>query len=77
MIQIILAIFGLVALVKGEFKITSKRKVSGSVGKGLGVLMLIGAALPLLFGAGFASAPFAILILAIVVGLVMSEEMDV
>lgn len=74
MIQILLVLFGLVALVKGEFKITSKRKVSGSIGRGLGILMLVGAILPLLFGTNFSAAPIVILILAVIVGLIMSES---
>ena len=72
MIQILLAIFGVIALVKGEFKITGKRKVRGSIGRTIGVIMLIGAAAPLLGMAG-AIFMFVALIAAIVIGLTASE----
>jgi hypothetical protein len=75
MIQIILAIFGIVALVKGEFKITSNRKVSGSVGKALGVLMLLGAALPLVAGSQ-TIIPLGTLVLVIIIGLATSEKIE-
>jgi len=39
MFQILLFVFGVAALIKGEFKITGKRKVSGSLGRVLGVLI--------------------------------------
>ena len=73
MIQIILAIFGIIALVKGEFKITSNRKVSGSVGKALGVLMLLGAALPFV-AVSQTVIPLGTLVLVIIIGWATSEK---
>jgi hypothetical protein len=72
MIQILLAIFGIIALIKGEFKITGKRKVRGSTGRVLGLIMLAGAAAPLVVVEGVALMYIA-LIAAIVIGLVTSE----
>lgn len=75
MIQIILFIFGIIALTKGSFKITRNRKVGGSMGKVLGVLMLMGAALPLLVGAR-TMIPLGTLIVAMIIGLATSEKME-
>ncbi len=72
MIQILLAIFGVIALIKGEFKITGKRKVRGSIGRVIGVIMLAGAAAPLFVVEGVALM-FAALIAAIAIGLATSE----
>jgi hypothetical protein len=41
LLVILLAIFGVIALAKGEFKITNRRRVSGDVGRILGVIMLV------------------------------------
>ena len=73
MIQILLAIFGIIALIKGEFKITGKRKVRSSAGRALGAVMLIGAAAPLVVPGG-TTIMFVALILAIGIGLAASEE---
>jgi hypothetical protein len=74
MIQLLLLIFGLIALIKGEFKITGGRRVKGSIGRALGVLMLIGAALPLLIGT--AGISVGIFVLVIIIGLVTSEKIE-
>lgn len=74
-LQILLLVFGIAALAKGEFKITGGRKVKGSIGRALGVLMLIGAGLPLLTEYGGAIA-IGILILIIIIGLVTSEKIE-
>jgi hypothetical protein len=74
--QILLAVFGIIALAKGEFKITGKRKVSGTVGRVLGVLMLIGAALPLVIGQSGVFIMLGTLILVIIIGLSTSEKIE-
>ena len=43
---LVFAVFGILGLVKGEFKITNRRKVKGSIGRILGGLLLIGAFVP-------------------------------
>ena len=65
--------FGVIALAKGEFKITNKRKVKGSTGRILGVLLLIGAACGSIpdYGGGL---QFLLLIVVIVAGLFTSEK---
>ena len=75
MFQILLLVFGIVALIKGEFTITGKRKVSGSLGRVLGVLMLVGAALPLVI-ADSAAIPLSTTVLVIIIGLVASERIE-
>lgn len=74
MAQILLLVFGIIALAKGEFKISRNRRVSGSVGRALGVLMLIGAALPLLVGS--ALIPLGTLVLVIIIGLAAAEDIE-
>jgi len=71
MLQILMAVFGIIALVKGEFKITRKRKVRGSMGRVAGVIMLVGAAAPLFIVDGLAIM-FLAFIVAIVLGLATS-----
>jgi len=69
---ILLAIFGIGAITKGEFQITKNRRVSGSNSKILGVIMLIGAALNLFIG----GAGLVALVVAIVVGLATAENIE-
>jgi hypothetical protein len=70
---IVMLVFGIIALSKGEFKITCKRKVKGSVGRVLGIILLFGAALSLIpFLGGFLQ--LIVLILVIGVGLYSSEK---
>jgi len=42
LLLILMVIFGIAALSKGEFKITAKKKVTGSVGRSLGIVLLLG-----------------------------------
>lgn len=67
---LLLVAFGLLALRQGEFQITRHRKVDGNISRLLGVIMLIGAGLSLLFGG---LGGMAALLIAIVVGLVASK----
>ncbi len=75
-LYILLFLFGIVALIKGEFKITNGRKVRGGLGRLLGVLMLIGSFLPLLTEYG-AIVAVGVLFFTIVIGLVTSESITV
>ena len=72
----IMGIFGIVALVKGEFKITGKRKVSGTMGRILGILLLVGAGAGLLFGEYGALVQIGAFILVIIIGLITSEKIE-
>jgi hypothetical protein len=72
MIDLLLLVFGLIALVKGEFKITQNRRVKD--GRGLGCLMLFGAAISFLTGGQGWLIVLGVLVLAIIVGLAVSEE---
>jgi hypothetical protein len=70
-----MVVFGIVALVKGEFKITAKKKVSGSVGRGLGIVLLVGALGAFIpnFGVGI---QLGALILVIIIGLSSSVPIE-
>lgn len=68
-VSILLLVFGLFALIKGEFSLTRTRKVQGSIGRGLGVFMLIGAALPFILGDYGSAAALAVLIVTCLVGI--------
>ena len=66
---------GIIALAKGEFKITANRKVKGSTGRDLGIVLL--------FGAGCTLIPYfggliqiLVLIGVIVGGLLTSEKIE-
>jgi hypothetical protein len=76
--DILLFIFGIIALTKGEFKITSNRKVSGPTGRKLGMLMLAGALLPLLLiNLPYRCfIPLGTLILVVIIGLANAEEIE-
>ena len=73
LLVILMLIFGIIALAKGEFKITGGRKVKGSTGRILGILLLIGAGAVIVpdYGGGL---QLLLLIAVIVVGLATSEE---
>jgi len=74
-LAILLLVFGIIALAKGEFKITGGRKVKGDIGRVLGVLMIIGAGAPFITQYG-GVIQIAVLILVIVIGLATSEKID-
>ena len=73
MIQIVMAILGIVALVKGNMKITRNRQVSGNGGRMLGVVLLLGAAAPLVFAGAGLLIMLVAFVVAIVIGLATSE----
>ena len=77
---LVFAVFGILGIVKGEFKITSNRKVKGSIGRILGGLLLIAAAAPIFFPEDFllfaAIIRYGLLVVVIVIGLVTSEKID-
>ncbi len=72
---ILMLVFGIIGLAKGEFKITGGRMVKGSTGRTLGAVLIVGAA------AGFVPdygslIQIVILILVIVIGLATSEKIE-
>lgn len=72
---IVMLVFGIIALSKGEFKVTNKRKVKGIAGRTLGTVLLFGAALSLIpFLGGFIQ--LIVLIIVIAVGLYNSEKIE-
>lgn len=72
-IPVLLFTFGVIAIVKGEFKITSERKVRGFVSRFLGALML-GASI-LVFTTDFGGEiAIGVFISTIIVGLITSEK---
>ena len=76
-LQILLLVFGIAALAKGEFKITGGRKVKGSISRTLGVLMLIGVGLSFLIGREYGTViVLGTLILTIIIGLATSEKIE-
>ncbi|CAG0935487.1 hypothetical protein TFLX_04328 [Thermoflexales bacterium] len=81
MLDVILILFGLFALIKGEFRITHNRKVRGGVSRGLGLLMLgsVGAAFLLAFylpGLSF-WIMLGALVLTIIIGLATAQKTKV
>lgn len=76
MLQILLAVFGLVALVRGEFKVTKNRRVSGSTGRLCGVLMLAAVAISLFIPDAICGIGTLIgaLIFVVIIGLSSTEE---
>ena len=76
MLQIFLVIFGLIGLIKGDFQITRKRRVDSSTGRFLGILLLIGAIIPLFIGPGRTGllVMVGVLVLVIVIGLAKSHK---
>jgi len=74
-LTILLLVFGIAALAKGEFKITGGRKVKGSIGRVLGVIMIIGAGAPFVTEYGGA-IQLGLLIIVIIVGLATSEKIE-
>jgi hypothetical protein len=72
---ILMVIFGIIALAKGEFKITNGRKVKGSTGRILGGVLLVGAAAGLIPNSGGGLA-FLVLIVVVIVGLATAEKIE-
>ena len=73
MYTILLLVFGVLALVKGEFKITARRKVKGSTSQMLGILLLMGAGLSIL-GGNLAIISLVLFITVVVVGIATAEK---
>ena len=75
LLLILMVVFGIIALTKGEFKITAKKKVSGSTSRNLGILLLVGSL------GGFVPdfgpiIQWGFLILVIIIGLVSSVPIE-
>ena len=75
LLTILLLIFGIVALAKGEFKVTGSRKVKGSTGRILGGVLLLGAAAGFIPNIG-GGIQVLVLIIVIIVGLATSEKIE-
>ncbi len=77
---LLFVVFGFLGLVKGEFKITRNRKVKGSIGRVLGGLLLIAAAVPFFIPVEYSLfgviIRWGLLVVVIVIGLVTSEKID-
>lgn len=73
---IILLIFGVIALAKGEFNITRHRRVSGGTGRLLGVVMLVGAGLPFILGPSWEGLPLLAFIVTVGIGLATAERVE-
>ena len=71
----VMVIFGLIALAKGEFKITAGRKVSGTTGRILGVLLLVGAVAGFFFGEVGGGVQIIAFIIVVAAGLISSESL--
>jgi hypothetical protein len=69
----VMAVFGIIGITKGEFKITRNRRVRRSIGQPLGVLLLVGALLSFLLGGILG---IGVLIIVIIIGLAKSEPVD-
>ena len=77
---LVFAVFGILGLVKGEFKISRHRKVKGSIGRVLGGLLLLGAVVPFFMPEELvlyaAIIRYGLLVVVIVIGLATSEKID-
>jgi uncharacterized membrane protein HdeD (DUF308 family) len=73
LLYLLMVVFGITALIKGEFKITNKRKVTRSKATLLGILLILGAVLGF-FVYGYAG--IFTLILVIIIGLATSEKIE-
>lgn len=67
---LLLVVFGIAAYRHGEFKITSRRMVTGETSRVLGVMMLVAAGLALIPNSWLGLLTF---LLVIVIGLVSSK----
>jgi hypothetical protein len=67
---VLLTAFGTLGVTKGEFNLTSSRRVAADVGKAMGGILFAGVALTIVVGYLFG---FAALIIAIVIGLTNSK----
>lgn len=78
---LLFVVFGLLGLIKGEFKITGNRMVKGSVGRVLGVLLLLAGGIPLLIPREYSLLALIVrwgtLLLVIVIGLATSEKIQI
>ena len=68
---IVMAIFGIYALSKGEIKISNSRIVTGPNVKTIGILLLVGAGAPFL---GFGIVSWPILIGVIIWGYILTND---
>ncbi len=75
LLLILMVIFGIVALSKGEFKITAKKKVTGAVGRNLGIVLLLGSLGAFIPNIGFV-IQLGALILVIIIGLSSSIPIE-
>ncbi len=77
---LLFAVFGILGLAKGEFKITRNRKVKGSTGRVLGGMLLIAAAAPFFTPVEYsiygAIIRWGLLVVVIVIGLATSDKID-
>lgn len=76
-VSIFLFAYGLIGVIKGEFNVTSQRRVHSDIGRLMGIIMLVGAVTPFCM-AGWPAffAQWGSLVLAIVIGLVSTEETE-
>ena len=72
---ILLLVFGILALVKGEFKITAKRKVKGSTSRILGILLLVDAAFSFL-GGNWGKIVLPLFIVVVIAGIATAEKIE-
>jgi hypothetical protein len=70
---IIMAVFGMALLIKGEFKVTNNRLVKGSIARVLGGVSLLSAPLFVFYGEPFCTGT---LLLVIAVGLLTSQKIN-
>jgi hypothetical protein len=75
LLAVLMLIFGIFALAKGEFKITNKKKVKGSTGRILGAVLIVGALGGFIPGMG-AFIQIGTLLIVIVAGLATSEKIE-
>ena len=75
LLMIGMAIFGISYLIRGEFKMTKKKKVDASTGRFLGFLLLGGVAIDFLFG-NVIYATLIAMVLAIIIGLSKAENIE-
>ena len=76
MLDILLILFGLFALAKGEFRITHSRMVRGDVSRALGVLMLASVVGALVLPSYGLFLMLGALLLTIIIGLATAKKVE-
>ncbi len=74
-VSLILFLFGIFALIKGQFKVTNSRVVTGPMSRSLGIVMLLGSILPFVLSYG-AAISLGLMFIVAIIGLASSQPIQ-